>query len=95
MARSTFAGLLENDEDERTVITLPAAASSTAARRSARASELRRSGNLGKTSPSLIKRVGKAVSRAAESSPRFSNFPMELAGLEPATSWVRSRRSPN
>jgi hypothetical protein len=21
--------------------------------------------------------------------------PMELAGLEPATSWVRSRRSPN
>ena len=25
--------------------------------------------------------------------PGFSN--MELAGLEPATSWVRSRRSPN
>jgi hypothetical protein len=26
---------------------------------------------------------------------RAAVFGMELAGLEPATSWVRSRRSPN
>jgi hypothetical protein len=25
----------------------------------------------------------------------FQGLPMELAGLEPAASWVRSRRSPN
>lgn len=36
MARSAFAGLLENDEDERKVITLPAAASSTVGPLSAR-----------------------------------------------------------
>ena len=27
--------------------------------------------------------------------PHLRAFAMELAGLEPATSWVRSRRSPN
>jgi hypothetical protein len=31
--------------------------------------------------------------READAVQRFSR--MELAGLEPATSWVRSRRSPN
>jgi hypothetical protein len=31
-----------------------------------------------------------------QKAPGFQGFPpMELAGLEPATSWVRSRRSPN
>jgi Phage integrase family len=32
---------------------------------------------------------GKAVSRPLERQPLCSTFPMELAGLEPATSWVR------
>ena len=36
MARSAFAGLLETDEDERKVITLPAAASGNSGQLSAR-----------------------------------------------------------
>jgi hypothetical protein len=32
---------------------------------------------------------------AKEPSLQADRAPMELAGLEPATSWVRSRRSPN
>jgi hypothetical protein len=36
MARSAFAGLLENEEDERKVITLPAAASAGSGPLSAR-----------------------------------------------------------
>jgi hypothetical protein len=31
--------------------------------------------------------------RDREEQPRLQGLPMELAGLEPATSWVRSRRS--
>ncbi len=36
-----------------------------------------------------------AGSRGGEDRAKQGRLEMELAGLEPATSWVRSRRSPN
>ena len=39
--------------------------------------------------------VGGALAAAIPQAVGAALFEMELAGLEPATSWVRSRRSPN
>jgi hypothetical protein len=53
-------------------------------------------GLLGTRGQSALKLSAYIESRRAAKPRVCSSFPkMELAGLEPATSWVRSRRSPN
>ena len=39
--------------------------------------------------------TGRAMDAAIKEMPDSLGLQVELAGLEPATSWVRSRRSPN
>jgi hypothetical protein len=93
MAGSAFAGLLENNEDEGTVITLPAAAGARSGPLSARQrAAIKRRLDQDLTDRGQVR--GKALTAIAEKEPKCRWFGMELAGLEPATSWVRSTDSP-
>jgi hypothetical protein len=85
MARSAFAGLLEKDEDERIVITLPAAAGSPGAPLSAR----QRAAISGQLDQNLTNQDAKHGQWSRSNQSRCSDFVWERAGLEPATSWVR------
>jgi integrase len=92
MAGSAFAGLIDPG-DERTVIVLPAAVEGGSGHLSAR-----EPGSAGSLDQNLTNAIGENASAAREidtKQPACRRFAMELAGLEPAASWVRSRRSPN
>ena len=94
MARSALAGLLQNDEDDHSVSTLPAAVGVSAGPPSGPASAPRSSWQLDQNLTKRGQARGKALTAAAEKALLCRQFVMELARLEPATSWVRYRRLP-
>jgi integrase len=88
MAGSAFAGLIDPG-DERTVIVLPAAVEGGSGHLSAR-----EPGSAGSLDQNLTNAIGENASAAREidtKQPACRRFAMELAGLEPAASWVRSK----